>query len=346
MDELERVAASYLLHPRGSVCHSSPAVVEDRFADDGSVYIYREDDGSSQGYEEGRREHNNVGEVSRHSHNRGQLDEDDSMDQECTKASTSARTRENGNVGERSCGGSDGDHWGDFQQRDMCGSRQALGGQACRDTEGRKREAGVQSRTCGSSLTFCGGDVAAGIHQRDRVKTGTASQNHHGPPGIICGRSQAGSGTESQRGVHRQLDTTKRKPETHSNLPTKNGCNSHPDHHGQGDVPPEMLVPVPGANYSPKADKGVHGRGCRRASAGDSEGGAAVHSAKVKQAAVRLREMILDRQASAGRSIRQVFGHFDRRGCGYVNVEEMREALADLRLNLSPSESKVSLTVV
>ncbi|CAM9167581.1 unnamed protein product, partial [Sphacelaria rigidula] len=60
----------------------------------------------------------------------------------------------------------------------------------------------------------------------------------------------------------------------------------------------------------------------------------------------RLRQMILGRQASTGRSVRQIFGHFDRRGCGYVNAGEIQDALTDLRFDVSPSEAKEFLRMI
>ncbi|CAM9846804.1 unnamed protein product, partial [Discosporangium mesarthrocarpum] len=56
--------------------------------------------------------------------------------------------------------------------------------------------------------------------------------------------------------------------------------------------------------------------------------------------------MILERQASAGRSVRQIFTHFDRGGCGYINVAEMSEALTDLRLRLSAEETRSLLNLM
>ncbi|CAM9655055.1 unnamed protein product [Ectocarpus sp. 6 AP-2014] len=107
----------------------------------------------------------------------------------------------------------------------------------------------------------------------------------------------------------------------------------------------QFVVPVPGASYSPKIDRGLRGWRDRDKSnstrgPGEEHGdGAWKPNDKVRDIAARLRSMILERQASANRSIREVFGHFDRRRCGYVNIAEMRDALADLRIKLSAREA-------
>ncbi|CAM9340191.1 unnamed protein product, partial [Laminaria digitata] len=113
-------------------------------------------------------------------------------------------------------------------------------------------------------------------------------------------------------------------------------CSSRPDRGRREDVPLETLDTGPEARAS-------RNTGGRDGAPGEEIGGKPARtesSRKVEQVAARLREMILDRQASAGRSVRQVFGHFDRRRCGYVNVSEMRDALADLRLNVSPDQAQ------
>jgi hypothetical protein len=48
-----------------------------------------------------------------------------------------------------------------------------------------------------------------------------------------------------------------------------------------------------------------------------------------------LRQLVLDRQAAAQRSVAQIWRHFDRNGQGRVTAEQFSAALTDLRIELT-----------
>lgn len=359
MDELERVAASYLLRPRGSVCLSSGHPVDDndddRFADDGSVYIYREGDSSPsaedrpQGSEKQEKEEGaeHGGRDSADHRNRRDLfttqdvDEDDNLlheygsrrwQDERRREPTSARTRE---AGRSSSGYTWGESVGDLH-RGAAVPCAENGPMPLQHGEGR-------------------GDVAAEVSSSEGEMglEGWQHQEHRRvarPSGAqdLTKRKHMSSDGDAQRtqpGVGRASEPSS----THEWRTKKNDRSCLPAQDFGGEAPAEVFaIPVPGANYSAKIDRGLQRWGgrdtafARGLGKGGDAGTPSEPNAKVRQAAARLRSMILDRQASANRSIREVFGHFDRRRCGYVNVAEMRDALADLRLHLSPDEGKVS----
>lgn len=349
MDELERVAASYLLHRRGSIRHSS-ADVDDRFADDGSVYIYRECDGS--GYEEELEEQDEDG-AGGGKHAReivaGREDSDDHYrwQKERREASPSEIARNSGNATDRQRTNLDGDHRSLPRQQQATGaSRTSVCGQGVGSGKrGSERDARTKKRPHSGGLTLSSGDIATVMRRSERGGSMTTKIRQR-PASADVGpqRTDPPVGGSEYHVRGSRLSTSRREVGRGGGaLVLIDDCSPSLDHGGQMGVPPEMLVPAAGATYSPKVDSGVQGtehgipRGTMR---GDVvEPG----SAKVRQLVARLREMILDRQAAADRSIRQVFGHFDRRGCGYVNTAEMRDALADLRLHMSPTEVKVKV---
>lgn len=323
VDELERVAAMYLLRPNGSMYHSSTAVADDRFADDGSVYIYREESGSSpdaRGDEE--EERSGGSEEGRSCRNQTMLAGDVDMDQrdrweeDVDEVSASAVIQGSSNSRDR---------------HQMAPDDYRAGTSYDRSGKGVNVVPGEQSAGRGG-----GGDVAAGIHHRDRSSEGEG-QVLQQPPESSDSRqastSGAGGGDCLIRGAYAP----------HGGGPGKgidsalvDDCGSRPDRSRREDASLEALDMVPGASVPRRAG----GDGASREACGGNA--ATVSDRKVEQIAATLREMILDRQTTAGRSIRQVFGHFDRRRCGYVNVSEMRDALVDLRLNVSPDQAKVS----
>lgn len=362
MDELERVAASYLLRPRGSMCLSSGHAVDDdnddddRFADDGSVYIYREGDSSplteappqaGDKQQEEDAEHADDDDSSRNVRNffaQQAVDEDDRARHESDGRlwqderrlePSAVRTREVG----RSSGGCD---WG------------VSGNDAHRGIPVQRAENGPTP----VQQSGGGGDVAAGVNSTGSKQGNTDLQDwqqeeHQRPVGQsgvadLANRKLMRSGRGAQHtqpgiGIAPQPLAASLKGRK-----KKNDRNLLPGHGFSDETPAETFaIPVPGASYSAKIDRGLQGRGgrdttpARRLGDGDDPGALPEPSAKVTHTATRLRSMILDRQASANRSIREIFGHFDRRRCGYVNVAEMRDALADLRLSLSPDEVKV-----
>lgn len=321
---------------------------DDRFADDGSVYIYREGDSSPsaedplQGREkqqEGDEEHGRhffapqvVDEDGRAPHeNDGRLWQD-----ERRLEPASARTREVG-------GSSSGYDWG------------ISGGDGHRRLSGQHTENGSTPMQGGGGW----GDVAAGVNSKDSRQGSKDLQawQHQEQQRLAA---QSGGADLAKRKHMRSDEGAQQAPARVGRAPEplaptleggkrKTDPSFFPGRGLGGDTPAEFFtIPVPGASYSAKIDRGLRGRGgqntnvVRGVGAGDNAGALAEPSGNVKQAATRLRSMILERQASANRSIREVFGHFDRRRCGYVNVAEMRDALADLRLNLSPEEGKVS----
>ena len=368
VDELERVAASYLLRPRGSMCLSSGDAVDDdddddgdeydRFADDGSVYIYREGDSSPSAEEPPPERENQLQEDAEHgcgdgSDRRGGhflappgVDDDGVrhqsdgrlwQDQRHLRPS-SARTRDIGESGS-------GHDWdvsrGDIHRgvpAQLAGSEFApmhRGGEGSGVIAGvdskessRRGDVDLQSWQQEEQQRLVSPSGGSDLADKKRVRSGDGARQAQ--PGV--GRAPESSAAS--------LDARKKKND--GNFLAGRGF-------GGGATPAETFaIPVPGASYSAKVDRVLQGRGGRDATVarglgagGDDAGSPAEPRAKVRQAATRLRSMVLERQASANRSIREVFGHFDRRRCGYVNVAEMRDALADLRLNLSPEEGKV-----
>lgn len=367
VDELERVAASYLLRPRGSMCLASGTAVDDegdddRFADDGSVYIYREGDSSPSAEDPPRGCGNTHEEDAEHGGGddsgrfggkffspRG-MDEGDMephendcrlwQDERRVEPSP-ARTQEVGPS-------SSGHDW------------DVSGGDDHRGVSLEHAETGSTPVQHGGG----GGDVAAGVNSKDGrqgnkdIKTWRQQQEQQraiGPSGgaDLAERKYTRSGggaQQAQPGAGRAPVPLAATLEARGERKNDRGF-ILPDRGFSDETTPveALTVPVPGASYSAKTDRGVQGQGgwdttSTRGLGGDDDAGASTQpSPKVRQAAARLRSMVLERQASANRSIREVFGHFDRRRCGYVNVAEMRDPLADLRLNLSPEEGKVSL---
>ncbi|CAM9173992.1 unnamed protein product, partial [Chrysoparadoxa australica] len=101
------------------------------------------------------------------------------------------------------------------------------------------------------------------------------------------------------------------------------------------EVPQGIPVPVPGASYSARACRG---------GAPSSQRGRGMERAVV--AAKMLRRMVQERQASTGRSLRQIYRHFDRRECGYVNASDLRLALEDLRIGLPSHDELLALIAI
>lgn len=369
MDELERVAASYLLRPRGSQCFSSAAMDDEddeddeddnRFADDGSVYIYREGDGSPSPSEQ-RAQRQEEDEVV---HGDG----DDGRGQEYggsgvhDRGSPSGPMRVDGGV--RKYGASDFGPWQDErckQQGDGrrssygCNRGGSSGGhhRAMPPLRGEDRPTLSQRGGHGGRDNSGGGDAAAGLNSDAMRHTHADRRSPHRTTGQIA--TNPGDRKRSVRvGGVDELSGAPPDERGVNNGPNSGGVGSfddstiQPDRASCEEIPSERFaIPVPGACYSAKISRGLQGRpehNRSTARVGGQVGDSAVEpSAKARQTATRLRNMILDRQASANRSIREVFRHFDRRRCGYVNVAEMRDAMADLRISLSPEEAKVSL---
>lgn len=389
VDELERVAASYLLRPRASTCLSSAGVDDERFADDGSVYIYRENErpplgneqlGEEQEDEYHERDGGGGGGV-RGSYNRGGY-----------FAAPSVQSRERALQRGESERWQEERHW----TQEVGGRSSSDGGgpegQLYRGGFSQQSEAGLSSVRRGERGSQRGeaGHTSAGANRKDHNRPGSPSrhswsprqhqqqhqqlqpqqqQHGHQPrrvaescsgPGQAT-RNQVGSGGvgdkhDDMRGGRTNYPSSAphegpRSKSDHNrcNVASLDGRDASPDRKPRGCVPAEetFVVPVPGASYSPKIDRGLRGWRDRdrsystRGPGEENDDDAWQPNAKVREIAARLRSMILDRQASANRSIREVFGHFDRRRCGYVNVAEMRDALADLRIKLSAREATV-----
>ena len=341
---------------------------DDRFADDGSVYIYREGD-SSPSAEDPPQGHENQQEKGAE-YGGG----DDSG-----RNGWSFFAPEDVDGGDRAGYQHDGRLWQDERHlrpsparaREVDRSSSSgcdwgvSGGGGHRRVPGQRSENGSTLMQHGGG----GGDVAAGVNSNDSRQVNTEIQAWQqqqqqqqeeerqrlaGPSGgadpadrtytrSVGGAQQAQAGAgRAPEPLASTLEGRKKQSDL-SFLPDR-GIGSG----GDDPLAEPFAIPVPGASYSAKVDRGLQGRGERdtapsRIPGEGGDGGASAEpSAKVRQTAARLRSMILERQASANRSIREVFGHFDRRRCGYVNVAEMRDALADLRLHLSSEEGKVS----
>ncbi|CAM9384131.1 unnamed protein product, partial [Choristocarpus tenellus] len=131
------------------------------------------------------------------------------------------------------------------------------------------------------------------------------------------------------------------------------------------ETPLDVAVNMPATKYSPSMGKYTHGikpqgavkggtmargidrdsesRDARAGTMGPADNG---KGNRVHRAAIHLRRMVMERQAATNCSLKRIFGHFDRRFCGYVNSEEMREALSDLRLKISAEESLELLRLI
>lgn len=361
---------------------------DDRFADDGSVYIYREGDGSPSGNDQPGRgdDEQDEDDVEHNGSSGGGFDRDrrnffapqgiDGGDNERARRESggrrwqdehrdeppSSRLREDdNNTSSSSCnlgGLSRKIHRGVSAQssEDVSTTPVQCGGHGGRGGGGHDVEAGVNNNNNDDNRQ---GNI--GRHTREQQQQ---QQRHAGSSGGVeqaaskhvgSGRgaeqSQAGARqTHEPPGVKQQQGRRNHNDLKHGGFGLLDERNSWPDSNFREEQPPAQafVIPVPGASYSAKIDRGLQGRGGRetaiaRGAAGEGDEGTVVeYSAKVRHTAERLRKMILDRQASTNRSIREVFGHFDRRRCGYVNVAQMRDALADLRLHLSPKEGQVS----
>jgi len=118
------------------------------------------------------------------------------------------------------------------------------------------------------------------------------------------------------------------------------------------EVPSGVPVPVPAAQYDPSAlfnqnrysspNKGFVQNNDTYATPSAYSGA----SETVRRAAEQLRNMVVERQMQTGRSLRQVFGHFDRRQCGYFDIDDLDEALQDLCILLQPDEVAQMLCVL
>ncbi|CAN0233885.1 unnamed protein product, partial [Ectocarpus sp. 12 AP-2014] len=386
VDELERVAASYLLRPRASVCLSSAAVDDDeRFADDGSVYIYRENErpplgneqhGEEQEDEYHERDGGGGGGVGG-SYIRGNFFDAPSV-QSCERALRRGesehwqeerhRTREVGGRSSSDGGGPEGYLYrGGFVQQSEAGrgERDSRRGGAGHTSAGANRK---DHNRPGSPSRHSWSLRQQQQQQQQQQKQQQQQQHRHQPRGDAEPYSGPGHAIRNQAesgGVGDQHNEMRggrtndpssaahdgpgsKSDHTQCNVASLDGRDASPDRKSSRRCVPaeKFVVPVPGASYSPKIDRGLRGwrdrdksNNSTRGPGEESDDGAWKPDAKVREIAARLRSMILDRQASANRSIREVFGHFDRRRCGYVNVAEMRDALADLRIKLSAREA-------
>ncbi|CAM9471770.1 unnamed protein product [Scytosiphon promiscuus] len=341
VDELERVAASYLLRPRGS-----------------TVYIYREGDASpSPSEQQAQRQEEREGAHSSDGDRGGRQERGGSGVHD--RQNSSSPQRVYGDV--RMCSANDGKLWQDERCKEQEGDRRSscgcnLGGLSGETHPGMpmpcagNRPILSQRGGCCGRDSNGGGGVAA---ERNASIVGRASADRSSPKrraSQVATNSgernnsaevdmwgQFSGATPSGRGNDNSLNS--------GEVGTFDDCTPQPDGADCGKIPTARYpVPVPGASYSAKVGKGMQGRGWQDSTTaragGQADDRTVEPSAKSRKTAARLRNMILDRQASANRSIREVFRHFDRRRCGYVNVAEMRDALVDLRIGLAPEEAK------
>lgn len=337
------------------MCLSSGNAVDDdddRFADDGSVYIYREGDSSP-----------SVGDPPQGYDKQQEQDAEHGGGDESDRTGRDSFAPQGVDDDDRARRENDGKLWQDKRRLEPSAVRTREGGRSSSGHiwgvsggDGGHRGASLQRRENESTPTQHGGGgggIAAGVNSKEGrqgqadIQAWQEQQEQRrlvGPSGgaDLANRKhmRSGGGVQQARaGVGRASEPL---------ATTLEGRRKKNDRGFRGETPAEAFaVPVPGASYSARIDRGMQGRGgrdttiARGLGGGDDAGALPDPSAKVRQTTTRLRNMILDRQASANRSIREVFGHFDRRRCGYVNVAEIRDALADLRLNLSPEEGKV-----
>lgn len=360
------MAASYLLRPRGSFRRASP-VEDDRFADDGSVYIYREGDsmehdenddhkGGRTGRDRSDQYHD--GDDNDHLWREG-YDSDGSpqarpgeqndswRDTSDTSKAFDRRNRsdtrgegggeQGGGGGEGGGGGGEGGNWAICESSntnpngsEVFGTFRGGVAPAIVDKEGGTAEA----KACTPTLHDGGGDIAAGVNRNDGVRaTGERWQRAESVDGRQ--RRDEARGTDDSKSRRADVLSAGRTKNLDDGDEVGEGDSCLGGYKGRiGEPPVDTLVPpAPAVSRYPNA---LENDEVRR-EGGDED------TNKLRQMAARLRQMILNRQTSAGRSIRQVFGHFDRRGCGYVNANEMKEALTDLRLNPSARETQASI---
>lgn len=355
MDELERVAASYLLNPRGSAtCSSSSFQDDETYADDGSVYIYREDAVSPSQQEDwgeyGDYDDENGGRCAARQTGRHFARHNTKHDsyqrwetgQRGDVPSPTTTKKDDIYVQRR---GSDPNHTRrDFPRQGVIESNDTVRRQ---DDYGRgsgERAKSSMGARNGIDPGDLGGDTAGGMCRSDSA--GNSSQQRLAP--CACApetvHDEGGDLLQARGLPHRLPKGNDGRHKTDSSARFDDPGASRADNRVQVDAPQEESKPVlTVTNYSPNVDKRAQGKERGKGTTTSKHGGSAGNSgAEVRQVATRLREMILERQASAGRSIRQIFGHFDRHGCGYVKADELRDALADLRLRVSPREAQVS----
>lgn len=352
MDELERVAASYLLNPRGSAtCSSSSLQDDETYVDDGSVYIYKEDTVSSSQHEDwGERgdyedeedglcatRHTASRNVARHNSKRDVYQNWETGRHDDVPLPTRAKDAD---IYAQKRGGNPNRIRRDYSRQEVIESNDTVRRQ---DDFGRgsgeRAEKSLGARN-GIDSRDLGGDTAAGMCRSD--SGGKSSQKRLAA--CTCAhemvRDEGGDLRLARMMSHRLPKENDGRRESDSSVrfddlgaPRANNCL-------QVDAPQEESKPVlTDINYSPNVDRRAQ---VKKRGNGTTYKHGRNSSAKLSQVATRLREMILERQASAGRPIRQIFGHFDRNGCGYVKADELRDALADLRLNVSPKEAQVS----
>lgn len=340
------MAASYLLRPGSSFRRSSPRNDdEDRYAYDGSVYLYREgdsvgcsgdeqgDDAPSSGFEGGARPPRRTS-----SHN---------YDREWWDRSSTRENDVNSNRGERRRSHSFADHTakntsvhGGTVDRESSSTLHGGKVASCRRGSLAKMEGSTMTETTGSE-----GDDGAHL-----FKMYDGEDVEEGWKQLGCTEKGDLQGTPSESGRLSSDEQRNGAPRagtwgSEGNDGDANDLSKHSSSHTGGDgeanaeQSPETLVPAPGDD----GDTNSKGVKRERASSAKSDRNTAIVRTDTKQGrmAIRLRQMILDRQAATGRSLRQVFGHFDRRGCGYVNAKEMHDALVDLRISVTDVEAKV-----
>lgn len=351
MDELERVAASYLLNPRGSAtCSSSSLQDDETYADDGSVYIYKEDTVSSSQHEDWG-EHGDYDDeedrpsaprhtsryVARQNTKRDVYQSWETGQHVDVPSPTRAKEDD---IYEQRRGSNPNRIRRDFSRQEVIESndpvrrQEEFGGGS-----GERAGKPLRARN-GIDRQDLGGDTAAGMRRSDsggnisqkRLASGTCA--HETVP------DEGGDLRQAREMSQRLPKENDGRRKSNSSVRFDDLRASRADNRVRVDAPQVESKPVlTGTNYSPNVDRTAQvkerGNGTTSKHGGNS-------SAKVSQVAIRLREMILERQASAGRPIRQIFGHFDRHGCGYVKADELRDALADLRLKVSPREAQVS----
>lgn len=313
------MAAAYLLRPGGSFRRTSPPVEEtdNRFADDGSVYLYKEGDGA--GYTD--------------------AEEDDTMED---RTDERYRMRVQGN---------DGRGWHEntiVRQRVHGGIEKGREEDDCPVVGMASESGGALASSTAAPTTGTmfgnGGPPASKDFQVERKYSDTVSDEfdvlRQGKSWQKLEGSEDDRQRKNDRGRPRSGSRSRKEADgsRRGKIAEEVGESTEAIQDRQrreSEQPPETLVPVCSNATGKESHSIVAGGETVAPGGGDS-------AAKLGKMGARLRQMILGRQASTGRSVRQIFGHFDRRGCGYVNAGEIQDALTDLRFDVSPSEAKVN----
>lgn len=313
------MAASYLLRPGSSFRRSPPIEENERFADDGSVYLYREGDGvrNADAEESGIEDETERYRARIQDHNdRGWREDLISRDRDRSNGERYRCSLEDDtptiSAGVRgSIGGSS--HASSGKAVSGGGTPSAQDVRTVKTRSPSFSNAGDVSRQR-ERWRRLGGSESDHQLERNRVRPSSGGYSHEAEVSELGRAMESTAGDATDRSYGREGHTMEPPPEM-----AVSACNEQTGSRLHSTKQAQSCLPVGGEVKNMN------------------------NNTKLRRMAVRLRQMILDRQASTNRSTRQVFGHFDRRGCGYVNAEEIRDALTDLRFDVTLSDTQVNL---